>query len=442
MTSKKPNILFLADTTHPANAVADHIQIITSGEDFTWHLVNPLIIKTIDKLDLTPFDAVGLHYSIKPYNNYYLSKGLKRKLKEYQGAKFLFLQDEYQRVNEVQKFLFDLSFDVLFTLVNKQILDLAYPDPKLRKLNKVPVLTAYVTDEMKGLETIPIADRKIDVSYRSRRNDYWLGSLTYEKEWIAEQFVAHTKHRGLVLDISIEEEDRIYGQNWLNLLTNSRAVLGTESGASIWDFDRSAEIKTKKYLKQHKNASFEEVYQNVLKDIDGKIVYSAISPRVFEAAATKTPMIMFPGYYSGVCQPDKHYILLQKDFSNLEEVLCKLKDIDYLQFLANNTFNDLILSDKYSQQQFSKLITTEIYKIITFKTDYFSANLLAVQLLKNNLYYRRLNKVRLLITELHFIINKLWDLLHNPQKSISERVNNLYKGLKRYLLYLSARYSK
>jgi hypothetical protein len=438
----KPNVLFLADTTHPANAVADHIQAITFGREIQWHVINPIITKTLDKLDLTSFDAIGLHYSIKPYGYYYLSKSLQHKLAEYKGAKFLFLQDEYQRVNKVQQFIYNLGFHLLFTLVNEQFLAKAYPDEKLKNLIKIPVLTAYVTDEMKQLGSTPIAERTIDVSYRGRRNDYWLGSLANEKALIADQFVSRTREYNLVLDVSVEESDRVYGQKWLDLLKNSRAVLGTESGASIWDFDSSIEMKTKKFLKANRSSSFDQVYHHILKPHDGFIIYSAISPRVFEAAATKTPMIMFPGSYSGVCKPNQHYILLEKDFSNLDEVLYKLKDSEYLQSLANYVFDDLIMSDKYSQHQFSNLVEREIIQLITPKSSYLSSELIALQLNSNKVLYKRINTLRQFVTESSFVCDKFWSLLKNPEHNLNERINTLFKGFKRYMVYLSARFTK
>ncbi|QRN03380.1 hypothetical protein GH742_05595 [Legionella sp. MW5194] len=74
----KPNVLFLADTTHNAGAVRDHIHAVTSCKDIEWHIENPLINKVLDKLNLSLFDAIDT-YSIKPYNNYYLSDHLKEK---------------------------------------------------------------------------------------------------------------------------------------------------------------------------------------------------------------------------------------------------------------------------------------------------------------------------------------------------------------------------
>lgn len=436
----QPQVLFLADTTHPAGAVQDHIAAVTSSNKLHWHLLNPLACKTIDKLDLSVFDAIGIHYSIKPYNHYYLSASLKSKLAHYQGTKFLFLQDEYQRVNEVQAYLHDLQFNLLFTLVNQSVIDIAYPDPRLKNLKKTTVLTGYVQEAMKTYQSPDIADRPIDVSYRARRCDYWLGSLAYEKQWIAEQFCQRVAGSRLRLDVSLEESNRVYGEAWISLLKKSKAVLGTESGASIWDFDGDVIKKTNRYMKKNKQASFYELYEQVLKPYDGNILYNAISPRVFEAAATKTAMIMFPGYYSGVCEANKHYIVLEKDFSNLDEVLARLRDTDFLQDMVNKTFDDLILSDKYSQHVFSNLIADELLMQIgqprQGRVD------VVQQEFETLTRHQLLNAMRRSMTELSFIFMNFIKLLSDNKYSMTDRFKLLFKGAHRYLTYLKSRFVK
>ena len=439
MMNTKPNILFLADTTHITGAVQDHIQSITAGERIQWHVMNPLLDKTIDKLDWSCFDAVGIHYSIKPYNHYYLSRALKRKLAHFSGVKFLFLQDEYQRVNDVQQYLYDMGFHLLFTLVEANRVDKAYPDPRLQSLKKVTVLTGYVTPEMKTIESPPIKDRTIDVSYRGRSCHFWLGSLAFEKQMIAERFLHYTQGSDLRLNISLEECDRVYGEAWFSLLKQSKAVLGTESGSSIWDFDRSIEKATNRYLSKHRQASFEQVFDAVLKSHDGKILYNAISPRIFEAAATKTPMIMFPGYYSGVCQPNQHYIVLQKDFSNIDEVLQKLQDAEFLQQMADRTFDDLILSDRYSQAGFSQLIETEVCNLLKNRPASAGAETVEIAIQKNQKRYQSLNVFRLMQTEAAFVARNFCEMLLDGKYTFKEKMNVLFKGLKRYVAYLLPR---
>ena len=434
---QKPMILFLADTTHPAQVVHDHIHAVTSADDFTWHVINPLVIKVIDKLDLSCFDAIGLHYSVKLYNEYYLSRQLKRKLAEYSGVKFLFLQDEYQRVNQIQDFIAQTGFQVLFTLVSPQYLEVAYPDSRLKSLLKVPVLTGYVSDAMKTYTAPKISDRGIDVSYRARRCEFWLGSLAYEKQWIADEFLRRTQDKGLRLDISLEETDRIYGDAWLQLLGNSKAVLGTESGSSIWSFDRSIEKKTNHFLKKNRHANFDTVYENVLKEQDGKILYSALSPRVFEAAAMKTAMILFPGYYSGVCQPGKHYLVLEKDFSNIESVLEQLNDASLLQELVDRTYDDLIVSGRYSQEVFARTIADVLLQLIPLKRR--SGEFMWKAMEADFEKHRKLNRIRRAKTELGFIMSNFFQFLFDGKYRFHERLGLLVKGFRRYVLYFLPR---
>jgi len=338
---KKPNILFLADTTHQAGAVLDHIRAVTASHEFNWHIFNPLTMKTLDKLDLSLFDAIGIHFSIKLHGHYYLSRPLKQRIQAYTGPKFVFLQDEYQKVNETQALLYRLGFDVLFTLVQPDLFERAYPDHRLNKLKKVHILTGYVDEAMCTLKAPPIAERPIDVSYRARRCDYRLGKLGQEKVILASEFMKRVEHSRLTLDISTQESDRIYGQAWFDLLMRSKVVLGTESGASIWDADGEVSKKIQKFLRKNRGASFDTVFEALLKPYEGNLLYRAVSPRVFEAAAAKTAMVMFVGDYSGVCKPNVHYIALEKDFSNLSEVLQKIQDNDYLQAMVDRTHNDL-----------------------------------------------------------------------------------------------------
>lgn len=434
----KPNILFLADTTHPAGAVHDHINAITNNDLLSWHVLNPLLCKTLDKLDFNQFDAIGIHYSIKIYNDYYFSEKLKRKIADFAGTKFVFLQDEYQRVNEVQDILIHLKVTLLFTLVDQSLIKKAYPDSRLSSLKTITVLTGYVSSEMKLFDSPEIKTRTIDVSYRGRRCDFWLGSLAYEKQFIAEEFSKVTKNTSIVTDISIAENDRLYGDAWFALLKNSKAVLGTESGASIWDFDRAIEIKTKAYLQKHRGAPFAQVHQAVLQPHDGKIMYNAISPRVFEAAATKTPMIMFPGDYSHVCVADKHYIALEKDFSNISSVLMKLKDVAFLQQMANDTYNELIASDRYSHYQLSKLVTNEILKTI-HNNNYSPKEGVSKAIESTISKHKLLNTTLIFLTEFRFILSNILTLLTDNEYSFSQRCNRAFKGMKRYVTYLLPR---
>jgi hypothetical protein len=82
------------------------------------------------------------------------------------------------------------------------------------------------------------------------------------------------------------------------------------------------------------------------------VVVDVVSPRVFEAAALGTAMIMFPGEYSGVVSPGEHYIVLEKDFSNMEEVVQKLRDDKLVAAMTARARRDVIESGRWSYQMF------------------------------------------------------------------------------------------
>ena len=47
-----------------------------------------------------------------------------------------------------------------------------------------------------------------------------------------------------------------------------------------------------------------------------------------------------------------HYLSLEKDFSNIDEVTRAIKDTDFLERIANNARSELIESGKYSFESF------------------------------------------------------------------------------------------
>ena len=91
-----------------------------------------------------------------------------------------------------------------------------------------------------------------------------------------------------------------------------------------------------------------------------------ISPRCFEAVALGTGLILFPGNYSGILRPHEHYLPLQKDFSNLDEILNTLHSENLMQEMISRARKDLIESGKYSYsnfiRKFDDVLTSQIQK--------------------------------------------------------------------------------
>jgi hypothetical protein len=240
---------------------------------------------------------------------------------------------------------------VLFTVAPEPAASQLY-DERLPGVRRVQTLTGYVPENLLGRPTRPLSERPMDIGYRARDLPFWFGRLSREKVWIGRRFAELAPRYGLHVDIAWQEHDRIYGQEWVDFVSSCRATLGCESGASIADFDGSAERAVQAYLRDHPAASYEEVDEAVLRPYEGNVVVNVISPRVFEAAALGTAMIMFPGQYSGVVSPGEHYIVLKKDFSNMDEVVAKVRDDDLIKALTARAQDDLIKSGRWSYESF------------------------------------------------------------------------------------------
>lgn len=355
----KLRILFLADYNNVGHAgtVFDHINGIRHLSRHHVTLMNPRFGASMVGVDLSFFDVILIHYSIWILWETYLSAPLRQKIRRSPCLKAQFIQDEYRYVNMTVDRMVDLGIDVLFSCVPEETLSRIYGDSRLQRVRKVPVLTGYVPEGfIDGLSLPPIIKRPIDIGYRSRANAPWLGNLSREKVLIAEGILQRAPALELKCDVSVQESDRIYGKDWPIFLGRCRAVLGTASGASIVDFDGKVESAANEYLMANPWASYDEVFDKVLAPYEGKAVINTISPRIFEAAVTRTAQIMFESPYAGIIDPWVHYIPLKRDFSNMAEVAALVRDDSYLEDLTERAHSDLVESGRFAYAQLTQLV--------------------------------------------------------------------------------------
>ena len=106
-------------------------------------------------------------------------------------------------------------------------------------------------------------------------------------------FLEKSTKSGLVCDISSDEHNRIYGENWYRFLSESKFTLGVEAGVSIVDLSGEVLKQVDKYKDSHPECKFSELHDNVLFPYEDNMFYRTISPRIFEAAAFKVCLILF-----------------------------------------------------------------------------------------------------------------------------------------------------
>jgi len=63
-------------------------------------------------------------------------------------------------------------------------------------------------------------------------------------------------------------------------------------------------------------------------------------------------LVLFEGEYSGVLEPNRHFVPLKKDFSNFEEVVAKIKDEGLRREIAATAYREVVASGKYSYRSF------------------------------------------------------------------------------------------
>ena len=308
--------------------------------------------KNLDKLQ---FCVITLHYSLFGIYPFMLNDKFKKYIKKQHQTKVIsFHQDEYYYCKERFELINELNIDTVYTLLDSKYHKEVYK--KRSKVNNViNTLTGYVDDSLieKSKNSLNKSFHKtIDFGYRARPLPFFMGKGAQEKTNIAFEFKNRMKNSNFKLDIKTEEKDRIYGKKWHDFIINCKAMIGVEAGVSIFDLDGVVKFQCDEFLKINPKASFNDLYEKILKKYEDNIFYRTISPRVFECAAFKTCMVLFEGYYNGIIEPDIHYISLKKDFSNIEHVLSKFNDLKFREKLIDNAFNDLIKSQKYSYRKF------------------------------------------------------------------------------------------
>jgi hypothetical protein len=317
------------------------------------------------KNHLESFNIIALHYSVRlPFGQ--LSDILLDRLKKFKGLKILFIQDEYDFTNATKLIINSIQIDLVFTVVPKGSIERVYPLEEFKHTKFVSNLTGYVPDDFinQMTEIIPTSKRSLVMAYRGRPLPVRYGKLGHEKIVIGRHVKDYCVHHGITCDIEWDEASRIYGSEWYKFIGSAKAMLGSESGSNVFDWDGSLQATIDNYLKDRPDSKEEDIYRDIIvhREIDG--LMNQISPRIFEMASAKTVMVLFEGVYSGVLEPNLHYLPLKKDFSNLKQIFNFLDDELKVNSMVQQAYNDIILSGVYSYKQFVKMVDDEIQNLI------------------------------------------------------------------------------
>ncbi|MHC4246006.1 MAG: hypothetical protein ACYSUU_04305 [Planctomycetota bacterium] len=306
------------------------------------------------------YDAIVVSYCARLSIPGYVSNRFIEELANFRGVKAIIAQDEYENTNELLRQAERIGPDLVFTCVPPQHRGRIYSSERFPGTELCTILTGFAPDDHETvagrIDIRAVADRPVGLGYRGRRLSPAYGRLGRLKAEVGEVMLAEAELRNVPHDISIEEKDRIYGDEWLRFIASCRCMLGSESGSNTFDWDGSIHRRCRA---ETDPASIRRIAEEIeAKEED--LGMGQISPRIFECAMLRTPMALIAGRYSGLLEPGIHYVPIADDFTNLDEVFRSMEDLSAMQAMADRTHTDLIASGVHSNSINIESIITAI----------------------------------------------------------------------------------
>jgi hypothetical protein len=344
-----------------AATVREHIHAFAAHSRFAIWELNADLGFPEGLRDVHP-SVVFLHYSLFSPQGYNLSPALREFVRTVDALKVAFFQDEFHYCRQRFEFVNAAGIELVYTHVHPQDIPAVWGryTPNVQARFNFP---GYVDPQMVAAArrfSRPDAERDIDVGYRGRALEPYMGSGSLEKVMIGERFRELAAATSLRTDINTLEAGRLYGDDWYRFLGRCRAMLGVESGTSYLDLEDEVLHDYTRRRAEGRAVTLEALQQGPLGRWDHNFSYRTISPRHFEAAAFRICQVLFEGEYSGMLEPMVHYVPLKKDFSNFEEVVALIGDPRARGEIVERAHRDLIQSGAYSYERFVDVVDGDL----------------------------------------------------------------------------------
>lgn len=271
-----------------------------------------------------------------------------------------------------------LETDLIITQLIQDAGDWLYADCKAEVLS-----LPHALNPKKFTPTIDLTRRSIDLGTRSSHYGAFIGDN--DRNEIIEYFDHNADALSLTVDLGFNKysKQRFNRAEWCDFLNQCKATLSTEAGSFYLERDDSIIKKMmddiaqqdKRYLvpesgilvsiyrkffnqsiknfirrslgsliiDRHKvldELHFDQVKDKYFTTANRCPVYSkAISSRHFDAIGTKTLHVMYPGRYNDILSPGINYFELQRDHSNINELLELLRDADSIRRITDTTYD-------------------------------------------------------------------------------------------------------
>jgi len=262
-------------------------------------------------------------------------------LQQRRGPLAIFFGNEYSRMPEKIGFARDVGAEFIASQLPIESARWLYAEcPAARILPAPAALNPAVFRATGGR-------RPIDVGFRGAlyADPFALGDE--ERTELLRYFEDRAASLGLVTDIKFERHP---SAKWAAFLNRCKGTIGAESGTYFLERDDSTRKNVVAYVSEHRKATFGEVFEHFFAQYPNPVSGKAISSRHFEPIGTKTCQILLAGDYNGILQPDRHYISLKKDYSNIDEVVRRFRDDDYRADLVGRALEHVLSEHTYAHR--------------------------------------------------------------------------------------------
>ena len=237
----------------------------------------------------------------------------------------------------------------------------------------------------------PQRDRPIDIGVRAVRYPPHLGDE--ERNRLHACFESHAFNPSLIVDIGTQ---RLTRREWAAFLNRCKGTVSSEAGSWYLERDDATVEAIRAYTARqfaskglmipndsplrrlaHKlpwpiraalrhimrggpirhestvneTLPFDEVFERFFAGRPRCPVYSkCISSRHFDAIGTGTVQIMLSGRYNDILTPDRHYIALALDYSNITDVMERFADVSYREAIANEAHQHVMAEHTYASR--------------------------------------------------------------------------------------------
>jgi hypothetical protein len=285
----------------------------------------------------------------------YLRREIER-LTELADVVIFFPQDDYTLSDKLDQLYIDLDADYVFTSITRD-LEVLYPQSTKAGCCFEEALTGYVCEDLAAgvAQHIPmLSERSIDVGQRVRSLSPIFGRSAQAKAKLATAFGTLASEQGFHVDISTRPEDVLLGDQWTQFLLSTKFTVGRLGGASVCDPKGKLADRMRRKSAKNSTKTQDEIAQMISWRGARYGDFSAISPRIFEAAALGVCQILVRDHYVNGLSPNHHYLPLEPDLSNASQVFRWMADTSRCQDLVNQSRLLLVDSGTFTYRAFTE----------------------------------------------------------------------------------------